>query len=309
MIAAIIDLGTNTSNLVVASLQKPHPEFLYQGKEYVRLGDARIVENEISDEAMERALAVLERQTNLARQFRAGIIRIVATSAVRQAINREDFLVSVKARTGIDTEVVDGEREATLIYYGVRLALRTFSQPAAILDIGGGSNEIIVCENGTMNWKGSFAAGMSRIINSFPISDPLTPSEADTLSSHFRVVHHDALQKCREFGVKTLIGCSGAFNTMADVLEQTQPEEVFRTAREISLSEFDLVYRYLVPTTHETRKTIRGMDPMRTDLIVPALILSRTFIDHTPVSRIVQTGYSLREGVLYEMMKGKEHEM
>jgi exopolyphosphatase/guanosine-5'-triphosphate,3'-diphosphate pyrophosphatase len=302
MIAVVIDLGTNTSNLVVASIRNPLPEILFQGKEYVRLGDERISEHVISDPALQRTLDALGRQVETARHFKADKIRIIATSAVRHAVNRNTLIQSVKSRTGIDIEVIDGDREATLIYYGVKLALKTVETPSAILDIGGGSNEIIIFENGTVNWQGSFAAGMSRIINTIPISNPITPDEEEYLTEHFRQFHSEALEQCRKFGVKTLIGCSGAFNTLADIIDGSDPEQYFRQKKEISLNEFGQVYRQLLPTTTLERQQIKGMDPVRTELIVPALILSKTFIEHTPVSGIIQTSYALREGVLYEML-------
>ena len=86
MIVAVIDLGTNTSNLVVARLAEKSVHILFQGKEYVRLGDHRITENVISEEAMERALSALQRQVATARQWQAEKIRIIATSADRKSV-------------------------------------------------------------------------------------------------------------------------------------------------------------------------------------------------------------------------------
>jgi exopolyphosphatase / guanosine-5'-triphosphate,3'-diphosphate pyrophosphatase len=306
MIAAVIDLGTNTSNLVVARINHSDAHILHQGKTYVRLGDQRIVDNLISEDAMHRTLTAVRQQVLTAKQYGAEKIRIIATSAVRQAANQKALIDTIRSHTGIDTEVIDGEREAMLIYYGVRMALNHIEEPAAILDIGGGSNEVIICENGSVHWKGSVPAGMSRIINSFPISDPITKHETARLTHHFEEVHAEALRNCRIAGVKSLIGCSGAFNTLADILESKDPEQDFRRSKEISLSEFDSVYRKIVSSTYQERQHLKGMDPVRTDLIVPALILSRTFIGQTPVNRIIQTSYALREGVLYEMINSAE---
>jgi exopolyphosphatase / guanosine-5'-triphosphate,3'-diphosphate pyrophosphatase len=302
MKTAVIDLGTNTSNLVVAEIVDNNAEILHQGKEYVRLGDQRINKNEISEEALQRVLAALDRQVLTAREYCSDNIRIIATSAIRQAHNQKQVTDAILEKTGIETEVIDGDREATLIYYGVKLALGKMDEPSAILDIGGGSNEIIISDNGTLLWKGSFPAGMSRIIHSFRISDPITPAESETLAGHYHLLHSEALEQCRKYGIKTLIGCSGAFNTLADILDEVDPEERFRKKKQITLDEFDSVYRRIIPSTEKERKIMKGMDPVRTELIVPAMILSRTFIDHTPVNKILQTSYSLREGVLYEMI-------
>jgi exopolyphosphatase / guanosine-5'-triphosphate,3'-diphosphate pyrophosphatase len=298
---AVIDLGTNTSNLVIADLSGRKIQILCQSKEYVRLGDQRISENVISDEAIARALAAVDRQIRTAKEWKAHNVRIIATSAVRHAKNKEFFSAAIYEHTGIEPEIIDGDREATLIYYGVKLALGSLERPSAILDIGGGSNEIIVCENGTVNWKGSFPAGMSRVINSFSLSDPITEEEIIRLEAWFTELHSEAMQSCRTFGVDTLIGCSGAFNTLADLIEEVNPEERFRSIKEITVPEFYRIYRHIVASTHEDRKFMKGIDPVRTDLIVPALILTRIFIESIPVSRILQTGYALREGVLFEM--------
>ena len=300
-IVAVIDLGTNTSNLVVAGMDHAGTHILHQGKSYVRLGDQRIADNLISDEAMQRAVHAVTGQVGTAREMGAGIIRIMATSAVRQATNKERLITSIRDHTGITIEVIDGEREATLIYYGVRMALGSLGETAAILDIGGGSNEIIICGNGSIFWKNSIPAGMSRIINSFSISDPISGPEQQNLARYFGEIHREAIENCHTHGVKALIGCSGAFNTLADIIDGKDPEQDFRVRKEISLGEFDAVCRKIIPSTHRERQTIKGMDPVRTDLIVPALILSRTIIAQTPVEKIIQTGYSLREGVLYEI--------
>lgn len=303
MIIAVIDLGTNTSNLVIAGLEDQIVNILYQGKEYVRLGDRQIAENVISNAAIARACASINRQVRISRKWGADNIRIIATSAVRQAVNRFELTDAIKEAEAIEVEVIDGEREAELIYQGVRLAIGTLPEPSIILDIGGGSNEVIISNDGSLLWRFSFAAGMSRIISQFPISDPITNEEIVLLEKHFEEVHHEAILQCRRYGVKTLIGCSGAFNTLADVLEGTAPEEVFRIHKEVSLNEFDSVYQQIIPSTTSARVSMKGMDMVRTELIVPALILTRTLINLTGIDKIVQTGYSLREGVLSEMIR------
>lgn len=303
MIIAVIDLGTNTSNLVVASLRDQDVKILYQGKEYVRLGDWKIAENIISEAALARAYAAVSRQVRTARKWGAGKIRIIATSAVRQAVNRYELTDAINESEGIEVEVIDGQREADLIYQGVKLAIGTLPDPSVILDIGGGSNEIIISENGNLLWRFSFATGMSRIISQFPISDPATASEIKRLEEYFEEVHQEAFIQCRNFGVKTLIGCSGAFNTLADLLDCTDPEVVFRIRKDVSLDDFGKVYQRIIASSTTERVSMKGMDMVRTELIVPALILTHTLIQNAGIRKIIQTGYSLREGVLQEIIK------
>lgn len=305
MRTAVIDLGTNTSNLVVADLREGSANICFQGKEYVRLGDKQISNNKISEAAMQRALAAIEKQVAKAMQLKASIIKIVATSAVRHAENQAELAKLILESTGVPIEVVSGDREAHLIYQGVKLALGAMEETSAIVDIGGGSNEIIICQNGNIHWKGSFAAGMTRVIHQFPISNPIEKKEIEVIAGYFIDTHKSALEACRQFGATTLIGCSGAFSTLSDLLEGVDPEVRFRKRKEILLSDFMEIYHKILRSTIEERRNFKGMDEMRTDLIVPALILGKTLIEETSVGKIIHTGFALREGVLHEMVNGR----
>ncbi|MCG6186573.1 Ppx/GppA phosphatase family protein [Maribellus maritimus] len=300
---AVIDLGTNTCNLLVAEINSTEYSILHQSKQLVRLGDDKIKTNEISPDATQRVLQSFSKHKEIIKNFQVDKVRSIATSAVRSALNKVSFLEQIGNQTGYVVKVVSGEKEAELIFSGVLLAFQDFNKPAVILDIGGGSNELIVMKNKQMTWKESQPTGMARVINQFQISDPILPSEMQELQKYFSVQHKNAFEQCCSQQVNTLIGCSGAFDTIADIIDQVTPGEKQRITQPISLENFDKVYKKIIQSTREERLAMKGMDMVRVDLIVPAVILINQLISDAKLTQIVQTDFALREGVLFEMMQ------
>jgi exopolyphosphatase/guanosine-5'-triphosphate,3'-diphosphate pyrophosphatase len=303
MRAAIIDLGTNTCNLLIAESSSSEYNILHQSKQLVRLGDGKISEDEISIEATQRTIDAFQQHKQIIDRFQPAIIRAVATSAVRTAANKIGFLESLAESSGWLVKVIPGEKEAELIFKGVMLAFRELQKPSLILDIGGGSNELIIAKGTSAIWKESQPTGMARLINQFRLSNPISKEEFITLQNHFLNYHKAAIENCRTENVQTLIGCSGAFDTIADMIDQVNPGEKSRRTQEITIDSFYNVYHTLLKSTREDRMAMKGMDFVRVDLIVPAVILIEYLISQTGISEIVQTDFALREGVFYDLMK------
>lgn len=297
---AVIDLGTNTCNLLVAEIKPAGYQILHQSKQLVRLGDDKIRTGEISPEATRRVIGSFLSHQTIIESLHAEKIRAIATSAVRTAKNKIEFLETIGEETGYLVKVVSGEKEAELIFRGVLLAFGQLNEPSVILDIGGGSNELIIAAGREMIWKESRPTGMARIINHFSLSDPIQNSEIKMLREYFSEEHKLAFQHCKSHKVKTLIGCSGAFDTLADMIDQVNPGEKQRTTQEISLADFQRTYHILTTSTRKQRLTMKGMDTVRVDLIVPAVILIDQLIAETGIQKIIQTDFALREGVLFE---------
>jgi len=302
MKVAVIDLGTNTCNLLVAELKNGEYRILHQSKELVKLGDDKIKDNEISREATSRAVEAFTKHIKVAKELEASKLKAIATSAVRSADNKIDFLDKIGEDCGCLVKVVTGEREAELIFKGVLLAFKEIKEPSVILDIGGGSNELILAHDKEMFWKESQPAGMARVIHSFHLSDPVKDKEVAQVQDFFIKNHGSAFSHCKTQNVQTLIGCSGAFDTVADLIDGVNPGEKQRITQEISLADFYEVFENLKKSTREERLKMKGMDMVRVDLIVPAVILIEKLISEIGIKKIIQTDFALREGVLYEMM-------
>ncbi|MDX8338468.1 hypothetical protein SLH46_04700 [Draconibacterium sp. IB214405] len=299
---AVIDLGTNTCNLLIAELLNSDFKLMHQSKQLVKLGDGKIRENQISDEATMRTTDAFVEHKKVMDRFGVDEIKVFATSAVRTADNKAEFVAAIQKVCNCTVEIISGEREAELIFKGVLLAFRNIENPSVILDIGGGSNEMILTHKEAVLWKESRPTGMSRIINSFNLSDPINEEEVKQLQKFFAAEHQTAIQNCTEKKVGTLIGCSGAFDTIADMVDEVNPGEKQRVTQVVTLDEFYAVNKKLLQSTRDERLQMKGMDYVRVDLIVPAVILIETLISSIGIKQMVQTDFALREGVLYEML-------
>lgn len=303
MKVAVIDLGTNTCNLLIAKFTNEGHKILHQSKQLVKLGDGKIKENEISPEATLRTIDSFCKHKNIIEDFGAERVIVIATSAVRTAENKIQYLEKLGEASGWLVKLISGEKEAELIFKGVLLAFNYLDSPSVILDIGGGSNELILAHKKQVLWKESQPTGMARVINSFQISNPIQESEVNKLQTYFTEKHESAFKRCKGKNVKILIGCSGAFDTLADIIDEVNPGEKARVTQEIMLDDFYAVYEKLIKSTRDERLQMTGMDYVRVDLIVPAVVLIETLIAQIGIEKIVQTDFALREGVLFEIME------
>jgi exopolyphosphatase / guanosine-5'-triphosphate,3'-diphosphate pyrophosphatase len=297
---AVIDLGTNTCNLLIAEYQKTSYRILYQGKEVVKLGKEGLHKNLLTREGLNRAILALQKHRQHINRSGATEIQAIATSAVREAGNKEWFQQQIKNETGIELRIIPGEKEADFIFKGVRLAFGQIDDHSLILDIGGGSNEFILTENNQPVWKQSFPIGMARVIEQVPLSDPITAKETEQIYEWFTTRLEPLLNRMKNETVSQLIGCSGAFDTLVDLIDQTDPGTKTRKSQEITLTDFTNVYKRLIGSTTEERKKMKGLESIRIEMIVPSVIFINLVISKLNIKKIYQTDYALREGVLFE---------
>ncbi|MEI8115604.1 MAG: hypothetical protein WCI54_18375 [Bacteroidia bacterium] len=299
---AIIDLGTNTCNLLIAEYDKQTYQILYQGKEVVKLGKNGIDKNLLIADGLERAIHAIQKQLEKIKNYDTTHIVALATSAIREAINQNWFLREIKEKTGVELLVISGEKEADLIFKGVKLALGEIEDHSIILDIGGGSNEFILTEAGEPVWKQSFPLGMARIIDQIPPSNPITPEEIILIRNYFESGLDSLWKRTTGIEITSLIGCSGAFDTLADLIDQTNPGSKNRIRQELKLSDFEKVYQLLIHSTTAEREMMKGLESLRIEMIVPSVIFIRLVIERLKIQKIYQTDYALREGILYELI-------
>ncbi|MDP2336132.1 MAG: hypothetical protein Q8N05_06720 [Bacteroidota bacterium] len=299
---AIIDLGTNTCNLLIAEYQDQTYQILYQGKEVVKLGKNGIDKNQLTQDGLDRAILAFQKHLDRIGNFGSAEVIALATSAIREAKNRDWFQQTLEMQTGIKLQIISGEKEADLIFKGVKLAFGEIENHSLILDIGGGSNEFILTEVNQPIWSQSFQLGMARIIEQIPPSDPISPEEISQINTWFESRLDSLWNRTRNFGIASLIGCSGAFDTLADLIDQTDPGTKIRIKQEVKLNDFDWIYRMLIKSTTAERTQMKGLEPIRIEMIVPSVLFMKLVIDRLNIQKIYQTDYALREGVLYELI-------
>ena len=295
---AIIDLGTNTCNLLIASTEGKQYEIIYDGKEGVKLGKEGINQNILTPDAFERATKAISNHLQTINRYPVDEIIVIATSAVRDAVNRDEFASYIFEKTGLSLTIISGEEEAEYIFKGVQLAFGELNN-SLILDIGGGSNEFILTQGNTSVWRRSFPIGMSRIISSFPISDPITNDEIQAIEEYFDKVLEPLWKRMHSVEIQQLIGCSGAFDTLADLVDNVPAASKFRVTQYINIDDFNAVSEKIISSTTAQREKMASMEPLRIEMIVPSCIFMRFILNKLSITEIVQTGYSLKEGVLY----------
>lgn len=297
---AIIDLGTNTCNLLIAEYDNPNYHILYQGKEVVKLGKNGIDKNQLTSDGLERAILAIRKHQERIKKHNAAKTIVIATSAIREAVNKDWFQEKIKEKTGLDLLVISGEKEAELIFKGVKLAFGEIEDHSLILDIGGGSNEFILTNAGQPIWKESFPLGMARIIEQIPPSDPIIPEEIRQINEWFESRLEPLWIRLQNVNLSMMIGCSGAFDTLADLIDQTDAGSKTRIRQEVTIHDFNLIYEKLIASTTADRMKMKGMESIRVEMIVSSVIFIKMVTERLKIHKIFQTDFALREGVLYD---------
>jgi exopolyphosphatase / guanosine-5'-triphosphate,3'-diphosphate pyrophosphatase len=303
---AVIDLGTNTFNLLVAEVNTfNHYRILYNTKSPVMLGKGGINKNIITPDAMERGIATLGRYLHKITSFGCEHIYAYATSAVRSADNGKEFTQRVKNEIGIDVHVISGDKEAELIYHGVKLGTRIKDEVSVIMDIGGGSTEFIICNKHQIFWKKSFEVGAARILDRFQPSDPITLSQVNQIESFFEENLSELFEAINHHQASTLIGSSGSFDTFAEMIAHKfyEPQQVEGiTEYEFYINDFHYIHRQLLKSNRDERLRTAGLIPMRVDMIVIASIFVNFMLQKCAFSKMKLSTYSLKEGVLNKLL-------
>jgi exopolyphosphatase/guanosine-5'-triphosphate,3'-diphosphate pyrophosphatase len=303
MPVAILDFGTNTFNLLIAEKKEGGFDILYSGKQGVKLGRGGIQDEIITPEAMDRGFNAIEQHLEIIRKFSAEAnIQAYATAAIRSARNGEDFVSQVNQRYGLSVQVIDGKREAELIYKGVSQAVPIPAQNIMILDIGGGSNEFIICNNEKVHWKHSFDLGMARILERFTLSDPIAHEEIRILEDHFDKHMKLLFEHTIKYGPEILLGASGTFDTFRSLIAHKKGwVETGLTGMEIQMEDYEELHHALLRSTLEERKRMPGMELVRVEMIVAATIFVNFVIQSCGIKKMYQSGYALKEGVMAEL--------
>lgn len=307
MKVAILDLGTNTFNLLISETdQEGNFRVLENKKLPVKLGEGKISHGEILPDAIKRGIEAINSHYNLIRKHNTKTIRAFGTSALRTSRNGIDFLSEIKINTGIEVQVISGEKEAELIYYGVRQTLRLDKEKFAILDIGGGSNEFIIADMERIIWKKSYPLGIARLLERFSPSDPISKDEIARIYEYLAGNLIDLFEKLKENNIQILVGASGSFETFVTMISQLEVNEtecvLKENSNEILIHDFKQLNKKLAESTLLDRLNMKGLEPMRVEMIVLASLFVNFILENHRFNTIIQSNYSLKEGAVYELI-------
>ena len=305
--SAIIDLGTNTFHLLIIEFQGEDYNLIFKDRVTVKIGKDGITDGFINDLALQRALKALKYFSQEISKWKVKDVNCVATSAFRNAKNKEEVLAKIKAETGFSIEIISGEKEAEYIYYGVKTALDVGKDPALIMDIGGGSVEFIIGNRETISWKQSFEIGAQRLLDKFHKHDPISHEDINRLEVFLVSELAPLLDVLSVLEPVSLIGSSGTFDTLSDIFCAENDIDKSPEATETPLEKeaFLKIHDELMYKNRQERLEIPGMIEMRVDMIVVASCIIHFLLKKHDFQKMRVSTNALKEGVLYKMLENK----
>lgn len=302
---AAIDVGTNSFHILIAAVNA-RGMYTIKGssKESVRLGETGGDMKYLSAEAIGRGVSTLKRFATMAHNSGA-TIRAVATSAVREALNRKVFLQRVYHETGIRIEVISGAEEARMIYLGVAQALPVFDKKTLVIDIGGGSTETTIGMHGDILHAHSAKLGAIRLTRRFFPTEHYNTENLKACRNHIRGEWSSVFRKIRKEGFDLVVGSSGTIQTLISIAlaKETTPADQINGAV-VTRESITEVVEYIAKTkSYSKRAEIAGMDPRRADIIIGgALILEQAMLG-LELNELTFSACALREGILLDTIQ------
>ncbi|WP_422935930.1 exopolyphosphatase [Sinomonas sp. P47F7] len=288
MRVAGIDCGTNSIRLLVADTQGEAGDAgavrladVHREMRIVRLGQGVDATGVLAPEALERTFAAVGDYAEIIRSLGAERVRFVATSATRDARNRDEFAEGIRSRLGVDPEVVPGLEEAALSFSGAASVLPLESgRPVVVVDLGGGSTEFVLGDAGGVIAARSIDMGSVRLTERHLRSDPPTAAEIAEAQDDVDRGIDEALAEVPLAQATAVIGVAGSITTItahALALPSYQPERIHGS--ELSLAEIEAACGSLLGLSHEERTALPYMHPGRADVIGAGALVWRRVLE------------------------------
>lgn len=301
MRTAIIDLGTNSVRFDVYQVGPGHQvKRLHREKIMIRLGEEVFSNGKLGKSAVDRTLAAFQRFKRLAKHLRVKRTVAFATSALREAKDRAAFQTLIHQKCGIDLKIISGKQEAHLIALGILTHEKLPEEKFALIDIGGGSTEISICEGQKVLHSFSFPLGTARMEQVFLKGIPPTPEQVKALR----------LAACRELTkkierenwpqVNVCLGSSGTIRALSRI-----SKKLHRHAH-IARKKLEALNKKMSGMTAEELSQIPGMEAKRVDMILSGSLILEECMAAIGAKKAIPTEFSLRDGILETVLKTQE---
>ncbi|MEB3325450.1 MAG: Ppx/GppA phosphatase family protein, partial [Cyanobacteriota bacterium] len=306
---AAIDIGTNSIHLLIAAVDPALHSFrvLLAEKSTTRLGERDPVTGDLGGEAIERAFLTLRHCRDLAQSHGVEQILTAATSAVREAPNGREFLQGIEDQLGLEVDLVSGPEEARLIYLGVLSGMALDQTPHIILDIGGGSTELILADGSDARVLTSTRIGAVRLQRDFCQEDPLPPSRRTFLEAYIQGALDPAVAQVKQAlqaGEKPqMVATSGTAMAMAALLSAEEGRTPLRLqGYRLTRSRVQGLLNRLIALPLEQRKQLPPINERRAEIIVPGALILHTAMAMLHMRELVVCERALREGLIVDWM-------
>jgi exopolyphosphatase/guanosine-5'-triphosphate,3'-diphosphate pyrophosphatase len=303
---AFIDIGTNSIRLLLARF---HPNFTHTilsvQKETVRLGENEFPDDMLRPAAIERALQVCKQFSSMARANDVDEIVAVATSATREARNKDEFIRTLRKQAKLNVHTISGLEEARLIYLGVSNAYDLKGKSALFIDIGGGSTELIVGDQNNYKLLDSLKLGAIRLGSMLFAKDetkPVKPKQYKVVRQYVLNTAIRSLQKIKTTKFDTVIGSSGTIENLANIAAQKYHGRPHRREDVLTLDQLNGVIKELCALPLGERARVPGMNMRRADIIIPGAAILQTVMKELEIKELQITDLGMQHGLLVDYM-------
>lgn len=305
-VVAFLDIGTNSVRLLVVRL---NPNYSYtvisKEKEIVRLGEKEFMGQDtfLHPEAMQRAILVCKRFAELSRTYGASDVSAVATSAVREASNKAEFIDRLEKETGLKVKVISGKEEARLVYLGISSGVSIGDRRALFIDLGGGSTEMVIATQSNIDYIESFKLGAIRLTAMFLREGRKDPIPRGTYQAMKRKAEEGFLwasHMAKSLRVEMAFGTSGTFINLAEMAAKMHLNSTNGGSLAIERKALKRVVDRLVSLPLEERKKVPGITPERADIIVAGAAIVDAILDELDLKEIKVSTRGLRDGMLVD---------
>ena len=291
-----IDIGTNSVRTIVADVEAPsRVRVLHYDGLITRLGEGFGASRTLRPDAITRTVDTVSSFTQDGRELGATAFKLVATSAARDADNGREFLDAVRNATGHAPEIVTGEREGELVLAGVMTGGLMGDVPTLVVDVGGGSTELIACAPGKPPAFRSVGVGAVRLTEQFLTSDPPTEDEVDAAGRRAAEQFEAAI---RDIDARDLIGLGGTVTTMATMLLDLEEYDAAKVhGYHLTLDDAESLLLPLAALPLDERKTLPGLSPRRADIIIGGVLIVRTVLELTGCEAMCVSSAGILHGI------------
>jgi len=301
---AVIDIGTNSFHLLIVRIDEEGAyHLLRRERKFVKLALDGI--HKISKKQFDKGVATLTSFRTIVEQYEPDDVLAFGTAAIREAENGREFIDKVKQELNLSIYCIDGDTEATMIYYGVRNAVNLTHKPVLIVDIGGGSVEFVIGDEEQIYWQTSLPIGASLLKDRYHHHDPMPKREIDQLRNDLRRELATVKKQVDLYEPDQLIGVAGSFETVADIISANNADFHYshdQIAHHLPVDKFLDLHKRLTASTLDERLAIKGMHPERADMIVVASTLTHLIIEDYGIREMSLSRYGLKEGILYSVV-------
>ena len=302
---AAIDIGSNSIHMVTAQVRQGDFEILDRAKEMVGLARGTLTSGRLSPETLQFGLKTLGTFKHLAERQGADPILAVATSAVREAVNGGEFVLQAWEKFGLHIDVITGAQEARLIFAAARHAIDFRGQRPLVVDIGGGSIEIVQGEGNKIRWQKSLKLGVVRLTERFFKSDPPKASEIAAFKTYVREKLEPVFAHARHTRPTMMVGTSGTLLTLTAMAaaspDGAPPHKLHNHILERkALAELTAK---IMETRARERAHIPGLERRRVDLIPAGALLAGIVLEGFRCEEMRACEFALREGILLDFIE------